>query len=138
MFIKPRISIRILMAIIVVCCVGTWLAKRWLYPNRIPGRRIALIGPLDIDGDGLDDRVKLKAMILRNGRTVDYDLPVSAPGSGDIGPRTSWYVVGETRRGSSVPAPFLKARANAISQARLNGVPPLTLKKLLARLGAKQ
>jgi len=37
----------VLLAIVAVCCLGTWLAKGWLYPNRILGRHIALIGPMD-------------------------------------------------------------------------------------------
>jgi len=127
--------VRTLLAIIAACGVGAWLAKGWLFPNRMPGQRFALIGPMDIDRDGRDDRARLAWMILRNGGTVDYDLPVAGSASGGISARTTWYVVDDNRvPGWSLPAPFLQARAKAVKQARLAGIRPMPLVRLLARL----
>jgi hypothetical protein len=127
----------VLLALIATCCVVAWLVRGWLYPNRIPGQHIALIGPMDIDRDCRDDRARLAMMIVRNGGVVDYDLPVVGLGSGRIGLGTSWYVEGTPMRGTRIPAPFLKARAVAVSQARENGVRPISIEKLIAKLEGK-
>jgi len=108
-----------------------------LFPNRMPGQRFALIGPMDIDRDGRDDRARLAWMILRNGGTIDYDLPVAGPASGGISALTTWYVVGDYRVPGSFPAPFLKAQAKAVKQARLLRIRPMPLMRLLARLNGE-
>ncbi len=132
---KPRLSLRTLLAIIMACGICARLAKGWLYPNRIPGQHFALVGPIDIDRDGRDDRGRLKWMILRNGGTVDYDLPVAGPASGAIRPRTTWYVYDLFQApGAKLPATFLKAQDQVIKRLRHDGIPPLPLEKLLARL----
>jgi hypothetical protein len=122
-----------LLALIAACGVSTWLARGWLYPNRMPGQHFALIGPMDIDRDGRDDRPRLTWMILRNGGTVDYDLTVAGTASGAISPRTTWYVVADVPR-SRLPAPFLAEAKNVIKQARLDGIRPMPLQRLLAGL----
>jgi len=125
-------------AIVAACGVGAWLAKWWLFPNRMPGQRFALIGPMDIDRDGRDDRARLAWMILRNGGTVDYDLPVAGPASGGISARTTGYVVDDNRvPGWSLPVPLREARAKAVKQARLAGIRPMSLVRLLARLNGE-
>jgi hypothetical protein len=90
---KIRLRVRTLLAIVAICSVVVWLARGWIYPNRVPGQRFALIGPIDLNHDGRDDRAWLTWMILRNGGTVDCDLPLSGTGSGAISPGTNWYVL---------------------------------------------
>jgi hypothetical protein len=125
--------LRALLALIAACGTTAWLVRGWLYPNRVPGQHFALIGSMDIDHDGRDDRARLRWMILRNGGTVDFDLPVAGPASGAMGPRTTWYVLDEHQvPGSRLPAPFL---ARVIKQARLDGIRPMPLGRLLNRLG---
>jgi hypothetical protein len=101
----------------------------------MPGQHFALIGPIDIDRDGRDDRARLAWMILRNGGTVDYDLSVAGPASGAIRPLTTWCIYDLFQSpGSKLPAPFLKAQDRVIKQLRRDGIPPLPLEKRLARL----
>jgi hypothetical protein len=138
MTLKPRLSVRTLLGIVAVCGLGTWLAKGWLFPNRVLGQRFALIGPIDIDRDGRDDRGSLKWMILRNGGWVDFDMPVSGPVTGGIDPLTTWYVVDDYEPpGSRRLAPLRKSMSSVLKQARLAGIRPMPLRRLLHLLSGK-
>jgi hypothetical protein len=64
---KPKLSVRRLLAIVAACGVGAWLAKGWLFPNRVPGQHVALIGPMDIDRD---DRARAK----EDHNRMDHDI----------------------------------------------------------------
>ncbi len=59
--------------------------------------RFALIGKIDVNRDGRDDRQDLKRMIEEAGGVVDYDLPPPNHGkeSGKLSARISWYVTDE-------------------------------------------
>ena len=61
------------------------------------GRKVefALIGKMDIDGDGIDDRETIKAMIAQNGGLVTMDLPPIGKGSGELSATTRWMVIGD-------------------------------------------
>ena len=56
--------------------------------------RIALVGKIDINRDGRDDRGDLKRMIEGAGGQVVFDLPPPDVGrkSGDLTGRIDWYV----------------------------------------------
>jgi hypothetical protein len=109
--------------------------------------RFALIGRIDINRDGRDDRADLKRMIEAAGGIVDYDLPPPDAGkeSGKLTGRDAWYVT-DTRMalremyGSSPVTAnenteFLKKQSEAIREARLNGVRPMPIERLLPYLG---
>jgi hypothetical protein len=109
--------------------------------------RFALIGRIDINRDGRDDRADLKRMIEAAGGIVDYDLPPPDAGkeSGKLTGRDAWYVT-DTRMalrelyGSSPVtanenSEFLKKQSEAIREARLNGVRPMPIERLLPYLG---
>ncbi len=55
----------------------------------------ALVGKMDIDGDGIDDRERLKAMIEQHGGRVTVDLPPTGKGSGELSVTTRWMVIGD-------------------------------------------
>ena len=111
--------------------------------------RFALVGKIDVNRDGKDDRQDLKRMIEDAGGTVDYDLPPPETGlkeQGKITARISWYVVDEraplrdaflSRSDASVAAQSLfdKRKGEAIKEARLEGIRPMPLSRLLAYLG---
>jgi hypothetical protein len=124
-----RTSIGGLLLFVVACALVAWFVKPLIYPNRLAGRRFALIGGIDIDSDGRDDRTILKRMILRNGGVVEYDLPPVGPPTGTLSPALNGYVFDAASR--AVPG---AAESQAIAQARVDGVPPLPLKRLLARI----
>jgi hypothetical protein len=137
---RPRVSLRTGLVIIAVCGIGAWLVRAWLYPNRMPGQHFALIGPMDIDRDGLDDRERLKWMIHRNGGTVDYDLPAAGHATGMIGARTTWYVIAgdRSRSGSSLPTVYRARASEVMRQARLAGTRPMPLERLVSYLSGER
>lgn len=113
-------------------------------PNR--PERFALIGKIDVDRDGSDDRANLKRMIAAAGGVIDYDLPPPGTGqeTGQITPSTSWYVVddrqpirptGAAANDGMEDGEYLKKRSQIIEEARLNGIRPISIERLLAYLG---
>ena len=109
--------------------------------------RFALIGKIDINRDGRDDRADLKRMIEAAGGIVDYDLPPPDAGreTGKLSGSDAWYVVDErmpfrevyakTNVTSNENAEFLKKQTDAVREARQNGVRPMPIERLLPYLG---
>jgi hypothetical protein len=110
--------------------------------------RFALIGKMDVNRDGKDDRADLKRMIESAGGIVDYDLPPPDAGkeSGKLSGRDAWYVfddrppwVVQNKTAEEVMtseyADFLKKQSEAIKEARLDGVRPMSIGRLLSYLG---
>jgi len=111
--------------------------------------RFALIGKIDVNRDGRDDREDLKKMIEAAGGIVDYDLPPPEYGreSGKLTGKDAWYVIderppyhevfGSSKKGvtASENAAFLTKQSEAIREARLNGVRPMPIERLLPFLG---
>ena len=110
--------------------------------------RFALVGKIDVNRDGRDDRAELKRMIEEAGGTVDFDLPPPDLGkeTGSLSPRIDWYITDDrmplrdTYTGQSagieVAQDKLNARVGAVvKEARLNGIRPMTIERLLAFLG---
>jgi hypothetical protein len=111
--------------------------------------RFALIGKMDVNRDGKDDREELKRMIEDAGGVVDYDLPppeVGTKESGKLTARIDWYVIDERtplrevfrgRSDASIAAQslFEKKRGEVLKDARLEGIRPMEIGRLLAYLG---
>ncbi len=110
--------------------------------------RFALIGKMDVNRDGKDDRADLKRMIESAGGIVDYDLPPPDVGkeSGELSGRDAWYVfddrtpyILEFKTGEDVTSgqqlEFLKKQSEAMKEARLVGVRPMSIGRLLTYLG---
>jgi len=109
--------------------------------------RFALIGKIDINRDGKDDRGDLKRMIEQSGGIVSYDLPPPDTGkeTGKMTGREAWYVVDDrtplaevyTKSSTTATenADFLKKQSERIREARLNGVRPMPVERLLPYLG---
>jgi hypothetical protein len=110
--------------------------------------RFALIGKMDVNRDGKDDREELKQMIQAAGGIVDYDLPPREAGKeqGQLTGRDAWYVIDERpplvlefKTGDDVTtadeATFIKKQSDAIKEARLVGVRPMPIERLLTYLG---
>ena len=112
--------------------------------------RFALIGKVDINRDGKDDRDKLTRLIQQMGGVVDFDLPPPGAGeeTGKLLPRIDWYVI-DGRTASPVgldaasnlsPASlrqevqFQKRISDTIKEARLNGTRPMPIERLLSFL----
>jgi hypothetical protein len=110
--------------------------------------KFALIGKMDVNRDGKDDRAELKRMIEEAGGRVDYDLPPPDIGkeSGKLTARIDWYVTDERTplRDSFIKkneatltemAQFDKKRGEVIKEARLSSIRPMPIGKLLTYLG---
>jgi len=112
--------------------------------------RFALIGKIDINRDGRDDRSDLKRLIEAAGGIVDFDLPPPEAGkqTGELTARDAWYVIDErpplvvtgTSRDNNVNltpdyAEFIKKQTEAVREARLQGVRPMRVERLLNYLG---
>ncbi len=119
---RLRVSIRAMLLVVLACSLAAWVARGFLYPNRLAGRRFALIGPFDLDRDGKDDREAVKALLLGQGGAIDFDLPLVSPSSGKIGPGTTHWLA--NTRGSRVvgDSRYEVEREQALRDLRRNGV----------------
>jgi hypothetical protein len=113
--------------------------------------RFALIGKMDVNRDGKDDRADLIRMIEAAGGVVDYDLPPPSAGKerGKITGRDAWYVIDDPEKrpplrefqdrgealGTAENVEFLKKQSEAIREARDNGVRPMLIGRLLSYHG---
>jgi hypothetical protein len=110
--------------------------------------RFALIGKIDVNRDGKDDREDLKRMIKDAGGSVDYDLPPPGYGneSGKLTARIDWYVTDErmpyrevfqarSERSIAEESRFKEKYGQVIKQARAEGIRPMPIGRLLAYLG---
>ncbi|AMV39314.1 hypothetical protein [Planctomyces sp. SH-PL62] len=111
----------------------------------------ALLGKLDVNRDGRDDRDDLKRMIEAAGGSIAYDLPPPDVGkeSGKLDARISWYVtddvkerpplrdtyVAKTDASIAQQALFDQRFGEMVKEARTNGIRPISLGRLLAYLG---
>ncbi len=127
---RVRFTVRRAMAIVAIAALLARVVRVLMPPRPFTGQRFALIGRVDIDRDGRDDRAALTRMIRRAGGSVDFDLPPSGPAKGQIGTGTSWYVFDErvslANRGPGETA--------IIQRARLDGVRAISIDRLLSRL----
>jgi hypothetical protein len=110
--------------------------------------RFALVGKIDVNRDGRDDRTELKRMIMEAGGTVEFDLPPADVGKeyGKLSPRIDWYITDDRiplrdtykpkTASVEVAQDALNKKVGAvIKEARLDGIRPMTIERLLAFLG---
>jgi hypothetical protein len=102
-------------------------------------RRFALVGKFDLDRDGKDDRDGLKRTMVEAGGIIVFDLPPPDVGkeTGALSPRIDWYVIDDRMPLPKQPVPQtpLPNRVLAIlREARLNGIRPMTIERLLSSL----
>jgi hypothetical protein len=110
--------------------------------------RFALVGKMDVNRDDRDDREELKRMIQEAGGVVEFDLPPPEVGkkNGTLSPRIDWYVIDKrmplrqvfsekSSEGDARRAQHEKEVGEVIKEARLNGIRPMLIERLLAYLG---
>lgn len=110
--------------------------------NRNEPQLFALIGKIDINRDGADDRDEVKRMIENAGGRVIYDLPPGniGPESGKLTPRVAYYIVDDQEPFAPFapkpppPSPeelaSLQRQTDAIAEARSYGIQPMPLRRL--------
>ena len=103
--------------------------------------RFALVGTLDIDGDGSDDRERFKAMIARNNGKVDAEDVEAADGSRELRGRitrsTRYLVVdGDAPESADEDAASARdVRSQMLNEASSLGVEVIELDRLLEYMG---
>ncbi len=111
--------------------------------------RFALLGKIDINRDGRDDREELKRMIQEGGGIVEFDLPPPYIGkeTGKLTPRIDWFVIDErtplrdvfTRsHGEAImkdDAMLAQRMGEVVKEARADGIRPMPIERLLSFLG---
>ncbi len=114
-------------------------------------QQFALIGKIDMNRDGRDDREDLRRLIEAAGGTVTYDLPPhgEGPESGELSALIAWYVRDELEpirtpgnrdeieRLSQEEQASVKDESDAIERARSLGIRLLPIQRLLSSLGYK-
>jgi len=115
-----------------------------LYSAAFGQKRFALVGRLDLNRDGKDDRDVVRRMISAAGGVVVYDLapPPFQQERGELSAQTDWVVTddatGRERRSNEIrkdDAEFLAKKSAMVSKARDLGVAPMPLSKLASYLG---
>lgn len=116
-------------------------------PNR--PQRFALIGKIDMNRDGRDDRADLKRLIAAAGGVVDFDHPLPSDGQpqGELNPLISYYIIDErdpirtpsnmrsVRELDQSALSFAQDKTELMRQAREFGIRPLPVERLLDSLG---
>ena len=108
----------------------------------------ALVGKLDMNRDSKDDREDLKRMIEAAGGKVVYDLPPPGEGkeTGKLTGRVAWFVTDDREPLQSLAVDnsgttdkeyedFQRRMSTAIRDAKLLGIRPLPIERLLPTLG---
>ncbi len=86
-----------------------------------PGKTVgfALVGKMDIDGNGTDDREKVKEMIAEMGGLVTFDLPPDGIVTGELTAETRWIVIGQDFKEIDVGG-VVDAKAKSLGISRIN------------------
>jgi hypothetical protein len=148
---RRHLTIARLMAIIILIALGLTALKYALRRPSHPDilfKRFALIGGIDMNRDNQDDRQELKQIIEEAGGIVEFDFPPPDVGqrSGTLSNRIDWYVTDnrlplrEVRSSNSERAvagrpDFQKRMSKVLKEARLDGIRPMTIERLLSYVG---
>jgi len=113
--------------------------------NASDPQQFALIGHLDLNQDGKDDREDLKRMITSAGGKVSYDLNLikgETVETGKLSGQIAWYVdddrqltASQMRDLSTAERDFNQRKAEVLREARSLGIRPLPLTRLPGTLG---
>ncbi len=105
----------------------------------VPGRteHFALVGFLDIDGDGESDRKRVRDLILQNGGVIDADVGDDGKRTGNVSVNTQYLVRGlPPNEKSAVHSPeYSKAFSDLLREAQTLNIKEITLDDLLNHMG---
>jgi hypothetical protein len=148
---RRRLTIARLMAIIILIALVLTAFKHALRRPSNPAivfKRFALVGRIDMNRDNQDDRQELKQIIEEAGGIVEFDFPTPDVGqqSGTLSNRIDWYVTDgreplRLARSSNSdrvvfgPPDFQKRMSELVREARLDGIRPMPIERLLSFLG---
>ena len=101
-------------------------------------KRFALAGMLDIDGDGVDDRVKVRKLLAVAGAKVDAEVLPDGSETGEVTVETNFFVRGiqpDPDKSGSVGMRVLSSMARMERTALDYGAVVLDLGKFLDLIG---
>jgi hypothetical protein len=103
-----------------------------------PGQKVrfALVGVMDLNGDGVSDRELIKNVIAMNGGLVDAELRDDGKRLGEITVNTRYVVLGDKPTDKSDKR-ILDEYARVVSDAQRFGVETISVQKLLNLMGWK-
>ncbi len=98
-----------------------------------PGQQdhFALVGVMDVNGDGSDDRQRVRDVIALNGGIVDAEVGPDGKQIGHVGLNTRYVVVGDM----SSPSRAGEGSTKLLEEAKKFNVETITLSKLLDMMG---
>jgi hypothetical protein len=148
---RRRLTIARLMAIIILVALGLTAFKYALRRPSHPAilfKRFALVGRIDLNRDNQDDRQELKQIIEEAGGIVEFDFPPPDVGQqcGTLSNRIDWYVIdarvplrearlSNSERVAEGRPDFQKRMSELRKEARLDGIRPMPIERLLSFLG---
>jgi hypothetical protein len=105
-------------------------------PTFKKGQRIhcALVGTMDIDGDGKSDQARLKAIITSNGGVVDAELLEDGSIAGKLTSDTNYLVQGQ-KPTDKTNVKLTEGYTRMIGEASTLGIQPITVDKFLDKMG---
>ncbi|MCY2988618.1 MAG: hypothetical protein NTY19_12230 [Planctomycetota bacterium] len=106
-------------------------------PSFKKGQRIhfALVGIVDIDGDGRSDQAKVKSIISMNGGVVDAEMmPEDGAIAGKMTTETNYLVQGQ-KPTDKTNEKLTKGYTTMIDEAQRLGIQMITVDKLLDKMG---
>lgn len=108
-----------------------------------PGRKVefALLGKMDLNNDGVDDRSTVKQLIQESGGVVVEEMLPDGKQTGKMTYDTRWLVIGEAydptaERGMTTSGDYGAKYSDTLKRAKELGVPTINLDKLMSYLRA--
>lgn len=143
---KGRIEVvRIIEDHLAECRILEDSARNPILPNDVihtpawsPGQaiRFALVGKMDIDGDGLSDRETIRNIITLNGGVIDAELKDDGTRVGNMSVNTRYLVLGE-KPTDATDAKMLQEYNFLLGEVQRYGTEVISVQKLLAQMGWK-
>jgi hypothetical protein len=101
-----------------------------------PGQKthFALVGFMDVDGDGKSDRALIRSLIAQNGGEVDAEVLDDGTRKGKLSINTRYLVQGE-RANEKSSADALQASSTMLKEAEDLGVEKISVERLLSDMG---
>ena len=98
-------------------------------------RRFALVGKLDIDGDGKSDIEKIRGLIRRGGGTIDAVVDETGKQTGEISIDTRFLVMGTMPSGAEAEGAASTRFSKILKQADELGIDRMSLDRFLEQVG---
>lgn len=120
-------------------------ARNPILPNDVihspawsPGQKIhfALVGVMDINKDGVDDRELIRNIITMNGGVIDAELKNDGTRQGKLSVNTRYMVLGEKPTDSANPK-MLQEYQHMLVEVQSFGTEIISVQKLLNQMGWK-